>query len=60
MLEFIASGNLPQGEFIVREMEIRLADGRMMTGTEFERASGRGAAKKWKVCVYVCARGWWW
>ena len=31
-------------------MEIQLSDGRMVSGTEFERLAGRGAAKKWKVC----------
>ncbi len=30
-------------------MEFRLPDGQILSGTEFERLGGRGAAKKWKV-----------
>jgi len=41
---------LPQGKFMSVRMEIQLSDGRMVSGTEFERLAGRGAAKKWKVC----------
>lgn len=32
---------------------MRLADGRTVSGTEFERMAGRGAAKKWKVSIRV-------
>jgi hypothetical protein len=39
-----------QGEFMTGSMDVRLPDGRTVSGTEFERMGGRGAAKKWKVC----------
>ena len=38
-----------QGKFFAGRMEIQLPEGRYVSGTEFERMAGRGAAKKWKV-----------
>ena len=41
-----------QGVFVPSRMEVQMRDGSFVSGTEFERLAGRGAAKKWKV------RGW--
>jgi hypothetical protein len=41
------------GTFDCIRMCVRLPNGRTMTPTEFERAAGRGAAKKWKSSLRV-------
>lgn len=39
---------------MTQRLEVQLLDGRTVSGTEFERMAGRGAAKKWKVGGRVC------
>ena len=40
-----------RAQLLVRETAVVMENGSRVSPTEFERLSGKGAAKKWKVCV---------
>lgn len=37
------------GLLLIKRMVVRMADGREISPTEFEREGGKGSSKKWKV-----------
>ena len=42
------------GLLLTRRMVVRMADGRQVSPTEFEREGGKGSSKKWKVNCHTC------